>query len=396
MVREILKTYLFFIICAFCGWIIESIYLSIKTKKLCNSGFLYGPFIPIYGFGALFIFLLEKKINFLVLPVRLLLYTFISTLFEYLVSYIFEKIFLIKLWDYSHEKFNFHGRVSLKFSFFWFILIGFNILFFQPFVFSLITKIDYYIILLITSLFSFYVIIDLLFSLKLYSKFSSIIHSFKIVDKIKEINISMKNKIKSFIIPLKHFPDLLKEVEDNKALFANNFIKNLEKDAENLYPFEKNLNNFSINTIENDKFFYNNYISIINNFEYQKLKNFNHHNKSSIYDHNIKVAWFSYKIGKKLKLRLAEIIKGALLHDFFFYDWKYEKPKTGKLHAFEHPKESLENALKYFSPLSSIEKDIILKHMWPLTIIPPRYIESFIVCIVDKIVASKEFLVKDK
>ena len=84
---------------------------------------------------------------------------------------------------------------------------------------------------------------------------------------------------------------------------------------------------------------------------------------------------------------------GALLHDFFLYDWRnHDAPDLPreKYHGIEHPRIALKNAEKYF-PLNEIERDIIVKHMWPLTLMPPRYKESFIVTFADKYLSSKEF-----
>lgn len=60
------------------------------------------------------------------------------------------------------------------------------------------------------------------------------------------------------------------------------------------------------------------------------------------------------------------------------------------MHGFDHPREALENAEAAYGPLSRVERDIILRHMWPMTPIPPRYPESVIVCIVDKCVSAAE------
>ena len=81
-----------------------------------------------------------------------------------------------------------------------------------------------------------------------------------------------------------------------------------------------------------------------------------------------------------------------MLHDFFLYDW-HEPRKVNsfkELHAFAHPKIALQNSLKNFE-LNDLEKDIIVKHMWPLTIKFPKYIESYIVTFVDKYCATVEF-----
>ena len=80
-----------------------------------------------------------------------------------------------------------------------------------------------------------------------------------------------------------------------------------------------------------------------------------------------------------------------MLHDFYFYDWR-NKGVEGqkKFHAYRHPRIAFHNACENFE-LNEVEKDIILKHMWPLTIRLPRFSESYIVTFVDKYCATKEF-----
>lgn len=134
---------------------------------------------------------------------------------------------------------------------------------------------------------------------------------------------------------------------------------------------------------------------IVRNSRYLKLKEIYHH-KHSVYEHTRDVAESCYRVGSFLnriiRIELYPLTRGALLHDFFLYHWRREKSPSGEHHAFAHPKEALKNAEEEFSPLSDIEKNIILSHMWPLTIHPPRYREAWIVTVVDKIVATKEFI----
>jgi len=121
--------------------------------------------------------------------------------------------------------------------------------------------------------------------------------------------------------------------------------------------------------------------------EYQRLRDLFHH-EHSIYDHCMCVAWLSFKIARTLKLRVKDIVRGALLHDFYFYSWR-DKNRRPKSHAYNHPRTAYENAVNYFGPLTKVESDIILKHMWPFTVVPPKYLESSIVSLIDKIVAIK-------
>jgi uncharacterized protein len=128
---------------------------------------------------------------------------------------------------------------------------------------------------------------------------------------------------------------------------------------------------------------------IVKNEQFQSLEKYLHHT-SSIMDHVKIVSFLSYKICKFLKLDYVSAARGALLHDFFLYDWRTNKERW---HGLKHPRIALNNSLKEFD-INSLEKDIILKHMWPLTIMPPVHRESFIVSFVDKYVASMEFVKK--
>lgn len=109
-------------------------------------------------------------------------------------------------------------------------------------------------------------------------------------------------------------------------------------------------------------------------------------------DHSIALAFHAYRAALFLGLRshLPDLVRGALLHDFFFYNWCETRPRSGGLHGFDHPKEACENAEAAFGPLTAIERDCILRHMWPITPLPPCYPESLIVCFTDKVVALIE------
>lgn len=130
---------------------------------------------------------------------------------------------------------------------------------------------------------------------------------------------------------------------------------------------------------------------IITNETVQKMKNFRQHYETSTYEHCFQVAYISYKISKKLGLDYKASARAGMLHDLFLYDWRNSKKLLNLkgFHAFIHPKIALENASKLFN-LSKKEKDIIVKHMWPVTLSLPRYPESFLITIVDKYSALQE------
>lgn len=107
------KYFLLFIIYSFAGWVMETLWVSWCNKRLVDRGFLIGPYCPIYGFGALLIVLFLGKLSFS--PILVFLMTvFVCGALEYFASWIMEKIFKARWWDYSNVKFNLNGRICLK------------------------------------------------------------------------------------------------------------------------------------------------------------------------------------------------------------------------------------------------------------------------------------------
>lgn len=119
------------------------------------------------------------------------------------------------------------------------------------------------------------------------------------------------------------------------------------------------------------------------------MKNYTQHHHSNRLEHSINVSFASYKIAKKLKLDYRSTARGGLLHDLFYYDWRTTKFDLGT-HAYIHPRIALRNA-EHITQLNKVEKDIIIKHMFGATIAPPKYLESWIVSIVDDYEAEHEF-----
>lgn len=120
----------------------------------------------------------------------------------------------------------------------------------------------------------------------------------------------------------------------------------------------------------------------------QKMEGFRHHYRTNCLAHSLNVSYLSYRICKTLKMDHRSAARGALLHDLFLYDWRDTELEEGR-HAFIHPFIALRNARKV-SRLNEIEQDIVVKHMWPLTSKPPRYRESMVVCMVDKLCSTLE------
>ena len=118
------------------------------------------------------------------------------------------------------------------------------------------------------------------------------------------------------------------------------------------------------------------------------------HGGTSCLVHSLAVAYYSLVFVSALGIRCdrKSLVRGALLHDYFLYDWHVKETRTAhRLHGFTHPGAALCNARKDFD-LNEIESNIIARHMFPLTPKPPRFRESLVVCLIDKYCAVAEFL----
>ena len=232
-----------FFIYSIIGWILEVIYCKILDGKFYNRGFLNGPYCPIYGFGAIFIVLLLKRFSFFPPLVFVLGFLLTSTL-EYITSFLMEKIFNAKWWDYSKEKFNINGRVCLKNSIMFGLLSLILIYGLDPVITKLIDliKIDY--LSKIATLLSALILLDLnitimefinikekLMDLKNYTDtlikekniFNENSDAYKKLEEFKEKLLSKKDLLNNHI--LKAFPNLTFKGYPKEFLKLKEFIK---------------------------------------------------------------------------------------------------------------------------------------------------------------------------
>ncbi len=128
---------------------------------------------------------------------------------------------------------------------------------------------------------------------------------------------------------------------------------------------------------------------LINNETVQQMRNYRQHYETSCFDHCYAAAYYCFLICKKYNLDYKSATRAAMLHDLFLYDWRKRQDGRKGLHAFTHGRTACENACKLFD-LNDKEKDIIIKHMWPITLAFPKSIEGFILTFVDKYCALSE------
>ena len=153
----------------------ETCLCSFKQKKIVNRGFLIGPYCPIYGWGALIIILTLTKYKndpFIIFGMALL----ICSILEYFTSWLMEKFFNARWWDYSTQKFNLEGRICLKNS----ILFGLGgvlvLLIFQPIIENLLSYVPRPFIFFISSFILIIYIIDNICSFVIIKKMRLVVN----------------------------------------------------------------------------------------------------------------------------------------------------------------------------------------------------------------------------
>ncbi len=178
----------YFVIYSLAGWILESVFRSICERKIINTGFLKGPFCPIYGVGAIImiVFLDKFKENILLLFIMSII---ILTIWEYIVGYFLEKAFNTKYWDYSDHKINFQGRICLTNSIFWGILGVIFIYYIHPFIEKELMFVNETVLQIVVYFITILLIIDAITSIIKVKN----IHI--TLEKIENINKQIKEKI---------------------------------------------------------------------------------------------------------------------------------------------------------------------------------------------------------
>lgn len=331
---------------ALVGWGIECLFRSTMQKKIVNPGFLKGPYLPIYGTAAIILaFIIFTIQNGSVL------------------SYVAHSMPLVYLEMMTFNAYNLPMEVFLSIGIFFLVTTGielatgfcFGVLLRrplwdysdQPLCFKNQICLKYSCCWVLLAFFFEYVLLP--FSLFLYHSFNP--------DWVSALSL-----IICWIISIDFIWSLLSILQIRRKEIMH--------------------------SIDDDEF-----MSILKPLldkdEVQRLSKFSHHRFNSRLEHSLEVSWYSYVVAKTFSLDYASTARGALLHDLFFYDWMTDGPR---LHGYRHPKIALQNAIN-ITKLNDKEKDIINKHMWPLTFIPPRYLESWLVCVADTFCGIKDCVV---
>lgn len=228
MDKLVLFIQLFFIY-GFIGWVCEVLYGIYINGKFVNRGFLIGPICPIYGFGVVSITLLLSKYKNDWLVLWILAVVICSTL-EYVTSYLMEKLFRTRWWDYSDKKYNINGRICLEFSFFFGLFAVLVLYFLNPLIYNVLeiipSKINCWIALILLIVF----ITDIVISFNVIITLKNVASGLKedstevITKKVKDILIT---KGSLFIRLLASFP--MSKISNVKSLLKDKLLADKEK-----------------------------------------------------------------------------------------------------------------------------------------------------------------------
>jgi uncharacterized protein len=321
-----------FFIFSFFGWIFELFLEFLAGRGFVNRGFFYGPIVPIYAAGFFFAYMLCYPLkNFP--PLVFLVSSTACTLLEYIIGWCLEKYLHVEAWNYDLHPFtfwcNYKKRIAVTASITFGMASLLVVCFLWDNMLQFLSSIGSRAIIISDIIFVAIFLIDAFFTLRKYIR--------------------------------------------NKKAGIVSKTKGLDYNFEQDYAF---FDNVTKDILANDKFL--------------ESENFIQHGKTSVYEHSLAVARMCAKLSVFWRVKdRTSLIRAALLHDFFLYDWHDEWKLD---HGFTHPVAAAENASKYFN-ISEKEYSLIRTHMWPFTLFhPPRYKEGWFICIGDKIVSLSEIL----
>lgn len=210
--------FLLFIIYSIIGWILELLFSIVELKRIVNRGFLIGPYCPIYGAGCLLLVILLS--SYADDPIVLFaLSVLICSVLEYVTSWLMEKIFKLRWWDYSNMRFNINGRICLE-TMVPFGIVGVIVVkYVNPFLLNLLEKLSFNSLSIIAIITMSLFIIDVFISFNVVFNLKTITRSItkdsteeikKAVHKFIHNNLFMYERI------VKAFPNMSKIIQDQK------------------------------------------------------------------------------------------------------------------------------------------------------------------------------------
>jgi len=218
--------FLLFFIYSIIGWIIETIYTAITKNEIVNRGFLIGPYCPIYGVGSLIMVILLKPYHNDIFAL-FVASIFVCTFIEYITSYLMEKIFKARWWDYSDVPFNVNGRVclinSIEFGILSIILIKYVNVFVLDFIYNIPDIVR-------AVLFGFFLgifVVDIIISVNIINKIKTTVinikkdHTGEINEKVMKLLMEKSYLVKRIFTAFPNVKSIIKKAPKFKILKRN-------------------------------------------------------------------------------------------------------------------------------------------------------------------------------
>ena len=222
---------LFFFIYCFLGWCWESCYVSAKKRQWVNRGFMKGPFLPIYGFGALSVLIATLPVR----PFPVLVYVFGmigATALELVTGICMEKLFHVRYWDYSNQKFNFKGHICLTSSIAWGAFSLAMIYGFHKPIEKLVLSIPFVWLDILTTVLTVIVAADFAISFKTAMELRAILDSMeRIKDEMKRLQ-KRAEVIEAFLAD--DFHDAKENFKEEMLERKDNLMEGLQERKENI------------------------------------------------------------------------------------------------------------------------------------------------------------------
>lgn len=201
--------FLLFMVYSFFGWIIEMLVVAMQIGRFTDRGFLIGPYLPIFGIGAVLITLFLNKYSNDIF-VLFIMSAFLGALLEYVVSYILEKIFHARWWNYERDRFNLNGRVCLSTTIGFGILGVMLIMFFNPMLLAILENISPSVLNFVSIILAIIFVTDVVISFVIISKVKNVPGNIK-KDNTEEMTSKVKKVLKEHSMLSKRlinaFPD---------------------------------------------------------------------------------------------------------------------------------------------------------------------------------------------
>ena len=222
---------LFFFIYCFLGWCWESCYVSAKKRQWVNRGFMKGPFLPIYGFGALSVLIATLPVR--PFPVLVFVFGMIgATALELVTGICMEKLFHVRYWDYSNQKFNFKGYICLTSSIAWGAFSLAMIYGFHKPIEKLVLSIPFVWLDILTTVLTVIVAADFAISFKTAMELRAILDSMaRIKDEMKRLQ-KRAEVIEAFLAD--DFHDAKENFKEEMLERKDNLMEGLQERKENI------------------------------------------------------------------------------------------------------------------------------------------------------------------